>query len=92
MAKRTPVRLPLLTILLLAVCLFGLATHLYAESLGISGMPSASTDNAGLSDDHFVPALLVTLQMDELLVTTAPTMALSRAIVSHPPLLPPPNF
>ena len=92
MAKRTPVRLSLLMILLLAVCLFGLATHLYAESLGISSLPTTSTDISGHSDDHFVPALLVMLQMDELLVTPAPAITLSRAIVSQPPLLPPPNF
>jgi hypothetical protein len=79
-------------ILLLAVCLFGLATHLYAESLGISNIPTTSTDNAGHSDDHFVPALLTILQMDELLVTAAPAMSLSLAFVSNPPLLPPPNF
>ena len=87
-------QLPLWMVLLLAVCLCGLAVHLATENMSISYRSSTNTlaESAEHGDDLSSP---VTGQMDEsndLYVIPMPAAYLRRASISLAPKLPPPNF
>ena len=93
MARTAPARFPLWMVLLLLICLSGMAVHIYIESLDLTGQFAslAFNESSGHYDDHFVPQLHMTLPMDNMILFLNPEPSLPRASLGVLPLLPPPN-
>ena len=93
MARPAPARLPSWIVLVLLICLSGLAVHFYIESLGMFDLPVTHVLNecTGHCEDHFIPLVGNLLDVEDLVLSLMPYRLLLQASFDHPPLLPPPN-
>jgi hypothetical protein len=93
MDRTAPARFPLWMVLLLLICLSGMAVHFYVESLDFPGQHAspAHNESAGHCDDHFIQLTPAMFPMHNLVAVLTTETALPRASLGVLPLLPPPN-
>jgi hypothetical protein len=92
MAKASSTTLPFWIIMILAVCLFSLAVHFYAESLIQNDLFSTGSESAGHYDDTIVIASMESRHSGAIIVQIFRASLLYQPSLALSPLLPPPNF
>jgi hypothetical protein len=78
-------------VLILAVCLFSMATHFFLESMGVDGLFSQGPQIAGHYDDTFILGSLPISGMIGLLVRLISQQSPAQRSFGIPVPLPPPN-
>lgn len=83
--------LPAWMVLILTICLLGMAAHFFIESMGSNGLFTDGLQIAGHYDDTFILISLPVSCLVGLLVKFTPAQTPAQRAFGVPILLPPPN-